>query len=75
MDTIPKLQEDMKNPDPHFRQNAVIAFGKYFEDESKRSKLTEPEKATIVKHLLKCLNPEEKSVEVKARTVKVFKLL
>ena len=75
MDTIPKLQEDMKNPDPHFRQNAVIAFGKYFEDESKRSKLTEPEKATIVKHLLKCLNPEEKSVEVKARTVKVFKII
>ena len=75
METIPKLQEDMKNPDPHFRQNAVIAFGKYFEDETKRSKLTEPERSLIVKHLLLSLDPKEQSVEVKARTVKVFKAI
>ena len=31
LDPIPKLQEDMKNPDPHFRQNAVIGLAKYFE--------------------------------------------
>ena len=29
MDSISKLQEDLKNPDPHFRQNAVIGFAKY----------------------------------------------
>ena len=73
MDPIPKLQEDLKNPDPHFRQNAVIGFGKYFENEEARKKLTEEEKATIVKHLITCLKPEEESVEVKGQTVKVFK--
>ena len=30
MDPIPKLQEDLKNPDPHFRQNAVIGFSQIF---------------------------------------------
>ena len=73
MDPIPKLLEDLKNPDPHFRQNAVIGFGKYFENEEARKKLTEEEKATIVKHLITCLKPEEESVEVKGQTVKVFK--
>ena len=73
MDPIPKLQEDLKNPDPHFRQNAVIGLAKYFENEEARKQLKEEEKATIVKHLLACLKPEEESVEVKARTVKVFK--
>ena len=73
MDPIPKLQEDLKNPDPHFRQNAVIGLAKYFENEEARKKLKEEEKATIVKYLLACLKPEEESVEVKARTVKVFK--
>ena len=73
MDPIPKLQEDLKNPDPHFRQNAVIGFAKYFENEEARKKLKEEEKAIIVKHLIQCLKPEEESVEVKGRTVKVFK--
>ena len=73
MDPIPKLQEDLKNPDPHFRQNAVIGLAKYFENEEARKQLKEEEKALIVKHLLACLKPEEDSVEVKARTVKVFK--
>ena len=73
MDPIPKLQEDLKNPDPHFRQNAVIGFAKYFENEEARKKLKEEEKAIIVKHLIQCLKPEEDSVEVKGRTVKVFK--
>ena len=73
MDPIPKLQEDLKNPDPHFLQNAVIGLAKYFENEEARKQLKEEEKATIVKHLLACLKPEEESVEVKARTVKVFK--
>ena len=43
------------------------------ENEEAHKKLKEEEKATIVKHLLACLKPEEDSVEVKARTVKVFK--
>ncbi len=73
MDPIPKLQEDLKNPDPHFRQNAVIGLAKYFENETARKNLKEEEKAIIVKHLLSCLKPEEESVEVKGRTVKVFK--
>ena len=73
MEPIPKLQEDLKNPDPHFRQNAVIGLAKYFENEEARKKLKEEEKTTIVKLLLNCLIPEEDSVEVKARTVKVFK--
>ena len=73
MDPIPKLQEDLKNPDPHFRQNAVIGLAKYFENEEARKQLKEEEKALIVKHLLACLKPEEESVEVKGRTVKVFK--
>ena len=73
MDPIPKLQEDLKNPDPHFRQNAVIGFAKYFENEEARKKLKEEEKTIIVNHLLECLKPQEDSVEVKARTVKVFK--
>ena len=73
MDPIPKLQEDLKNPDPHFRQNAVIGLAKYFENEEARKQLKEEEKAVIVRHLLACLKPEEDSVEVKARTVKVFK--
>ena len=73
MDPIPKLQEDLKNPDPHFRQNAVIGLAKYFENEEARKQLKEEEKAIIVRHLLACLKPEEDSVEVKARTVKVFK--
>ena len=73
MDTIPKLEEDMKNPDPHFRQNAVIALGKYFQDETKRSNLTESERTRIVKLLINCLKPKENSEEVKTRTVKIFK--
>ena len=73
MDPIPKLQEDLKNPDPHFRQNAVIGFAKYFENEEARKNLKEEEKAVIVKHLISCLKPEEESVEVKGMTVKVFK--
>ena len=73
MDPIPKLQEDLKNPDPHFRHNPVIGLAKDCENEEARKKLKEEEKATIVKYLLACLKPEEESVEVKARTVKVFK--
>ena len=73
LDPIPKLQEDLKNPDPHFRQNAVIGLAKYFENEEARKKLKEEEKTVIVKHLIDCLKPEEDSIEVKARTVKVFK--
>ena len=73
MDPIPKLEKDLENPDPHFRQNAVIGFGKYFENEEARKKLTEEEKATIVKHLIACLKPKEDSIEVKGQTVKVFK--
>ncbi len=77
MDPIPKLEEDLKNPDPHFVQNAVIGFGKYFENEEARKNLKEEEKTRIVQHLIDCLKPAEdpknESVEVKARTVKVFK--
>ena len=76
MDPIPKLEKDLANPDPHFQQNAVIGLGKYFENEQARNQLTEEEKALIVRLLLSCLKPkdeEKDSVEVKARTVKVFK--
>jgi len=76
IDPIPKLEEDLKNPDPHFVQNAVIGFAKYFENEEARKKLKEEEKTIIVKHLISCLKPKDDlsdSVEVKARTVKVFK--
>ena len=73
MDPIPKLQEDLKNPDPHFRQNAVIGLAKYFENEEARNKLTEDEKAVIVSQLIEHLGPKEDSVEVKGRIVKVFK--
>ena len=77
MDPIPKLEQDLKNPDPHFQQNAVIGLGKYFEIEEARNQLNEEEKTLIVRLLLTCLEPkkrvEEESVEVKARTVKVFK--
>ena len=73
LEPISKLQKDLENPDPHFRQNAVIGLGKYFENEEARNKLKEDEKTKIVNHLLKCLKPEEKSMEVKTRTVKIFK--
>ena len=73
LETIPKLQKDLENPDPHFRQNAVIGLGKYFENEEARKKLKEAEKTLIVNHLLKCLEPKEESMEVKTRTVKIFK--
>ena len=73
LEQIPKLQKDLENPDPHFRQNAVIGLGKYFENEEARNKLKEDEKTKIVNHLLKCLKPEETSMEVKTRTVKIFK--
>ena len=73
LEPISKLQKDLENPDPHFRQNAVIGLGKYFENEEARNKLKEEEKTKIVNHLLKCLKPEEKSMEVKTRTVKIFK--
>ena len=73
MKSIPELQEIMKNPDPHFRTNAVIDLGKYYEDESLRSKLTEQEKSTVVKMLIDCLNPKEKSIEVKSKTTNIFK--
>ena len=73
LEPIPKLQKDLENPDPHFRQNAVIGLGKYFENEEARNKLKEDEKTKIVNHLLKCLKPEETSMEVKTRTVKIFK--
>ena len=33
LEPISKLQKDLENPDPHFRQNAVIGLGKYFENE------------------------------------------
>ena len=73
LEPIPKLQKDLENPDPHFRQNAVIGLGKYFENEEARKKLKEAEKTLIVNHLLKCLEPKEESMEVKTRTVKIFK--
>ena len=73
LEPINKLEKDLENPDPHFRQNAVIGLGKYFENEEARNKLKEEEKTKIVKYLLKCLKPEEKSMEVKTRTVKIFK--
>ena len=73
LEPIPKLQKDLDNPDPHFRQNAVIGLGKYFENEEARNNLKEDEKTKIVNHLLKCLKPEETSMEVKTRTVKIFK--
>ena len=73
LEPISKLQKDLENPDPHFRQNAVIGLGKYFENEEARNKLKEEEKTKIVNHLLKCLKPEETSMEVKTRTVKIFK--
>ena len=73
LEPIPKLQKDLENPDPHFRQNAVIGLGKYFENEEARKKLKEAEKTLIVSHLLKCLEPKEESMEVKTRTVKIFK--
>ena len=73
LEPISKLQKDLENPDPHFRQNAVIGLGKYFENEEARNKLKEEEKTRIVSHLLKCLKPQEKSMEVKTRTVKIFK--
>jgi len=73
LEPISKLQKDLENPDPHFRQNAVIGLGKYFENEEARKKLKEEEKTLIVNHLLKCLKPQEDSMEVKTRTVKIFK--
>ena len=73
LEPISKLQKDLENPDPHFRQNAVIGLGKYFENEEARKKLKEQEKTLIVNHLLKCLKPKEDSMEVKTRTVKIFK--
>ena len=73
LEPISKLQKDLENPDSHFRQNAVIGLGKYFENENARKSLKEAEKTLIVSHLLKCLKPEETSMEVKTRTVKIFK--
>ena len=73
LEPISKLQKDLENPDPHFRQNAVIGLGKYFENDEARKNLKEEEKTLIVNHLLKCLKPKEDSMEVKTRTVKIFK--
>ena len=73
LEPISKLQKDLENPDPHFRQNAVIGMGKYFENEEARKNLKEAEKTAIVNHLLNCLKPKEDSMEVKTRTVKIFK--
>ena len=73
LEPISKLQKDLENPDPHFRQNAVIGLGKYFENEKARKDLKEAEKSLIVKALLDCLKPKEESMEVKTRTVKIFK--
>ena len=73
LEPISKLQKDLENPDPHFRQNAVIGMGKYFENEEARKNLKEAEKTLIVNHLLNCLKPKEDSMEVKTRTVKIFK--
>jgi hypothetical protein len=73
LEPLSKLQKDMENADSHFRQNAVIGFGKYFENEEARKNLKEAEKAMIVNSLLKCLKPKEESMDVKTRTVKVFK--
>ena len=64
LEPISKLQKDLENPDPHFRQNAVIGLGKYFENEEARNKLKEEEKTKIVNHLLKCLKPEETSFRI-----------
>ena len=73
LEPLSKLQKDMENADSHFRQNAVIGFGKYFENEEARKNLKEAEKTMIVNSLLKCLKPKEESMDVKTRTVKVFK--
>ena len=73
LEPISKLQKDLEHQDPHFRQNAVIGLGKYFENEEARKKLKEEEKTLIVTSLLKCLEPKEDSMEVKTRTVKIFK--
>ena len=73
LEPISKLQKDLENPDSHFRQNAVIGLGKYFENENARKSLKEAEKTLIVKSLLDCLKPKENSMEVKTRTVKIFK--
>ena len=72
MDSISKLNQDVKHYDPHVRQNAVIGFGRYFEDDNTRNSLKDEEKASIVATLLTCLEPKEKSIEVKGRTVRTF---
>ena len=72
MDSISKLNQDVKHYDPHVRQNAVIGFGRYFEDDNARNSLKDEEKANIVATLLTCLEPKEKSIEVKGRTVRIF---
>ena len=72
MDSISKLNQDIKHYDPHVRQNAVIEFGRYFEDDNARNSLKDEEKANIVATLLTCLEPKEKSIEVKGRTVRIF---
>ena len=73
LEPISKLQKDLENADSHFRQNAVIGLGKYIENENARKALKEAEKTLIVTSLLNCLKPKETSMEVKTRTVKVFK--
>ena len=73
LEPIQKLKNDLEHTDPHFRQNAVIGLGKYFENEEARQKLSEEEKTLIISLLLKCLEPKEESVDVKTRTIKIFK--
>ena len=72
LDEISKLYKDIKHYDPHVRQNAVIGFGKHFLDDNARNALKDEEKANIVNVLLQCLEPKEKSIEVKGRTVRTF---
>ena len=72
MDSISKLNQDVKHYDPHVRTNAVIGFGRYFEDDKARNGLKDEEKANIISTLLTCLEPKEKSIEVKGKTVKTF---
>ena len=72
MEDLNKLYADLKHFDPHIRQNAVIALGKYFEDETTRKRLTQEEKSGIIGKMLTNLDPEELSVEVKGRTVRVL---
>ena len=78
LEPFSKLEKDFDNPDPHFRENAIIGFGKYFENDEVRKKLTEKEKTIIVDNLLKCLNLKEEEVDdyninLKTRAMKILK--